>query len=113
MEVGGVEEDVGVAALLQGPVQEGLNLDVDVGAGAAHLGFGDAGLDAQRRHQRINLADGDTADVGLHHHVIESLINAAAWHEDRWQEAASPQFGDLQVMSPTMVASSLGRLPLR
>ena len=83
MEVGGVEGDVGVAALLQGPIQEGLHLDVDVGADAAHLGFGDAALDAQNGHQRIHRAGGDTADVGLHHHAIESLINAAAWLEDR------------------------------
>ena len=93
VEVGGVEENVGVAALLQGPVQEGLHLDVDVGADAAHLGFGDAALDAQSRHQRIHLAGGDATDLRLHHHAIEGLINAAAGFEDRWQVTARPQLG--------------------
>ena len=77
MGIGGVEDDVGVAALLQDPVQEGLHLDVDIGADAAHLGFGDAILDAQSRHQRTHLEGGDTTDVGLDHHAIESLINPA------------------------------------
>ena len=56
MEVGGVEKDVGVTALVQRPVQKSMNLDVDVDADAAHLGSGDAALNAQSRHRAINLA---------------------------------------------------------
>ena len=97
MEVGGIKKVVGVAALLQGPVQEGLHLDVDVSTDAACLGFGDAALDAQGRHHRIHLAGGDATDVRLHHHAIESLINAAAGFEDRGQETARPQLRDLQM----------------
>jgi hypothetical protein len=88
VEVGGIEVDVGVAGLLQGPVQEGLHLHVDLLADAAHLGLGDAALDAQGGHQGIDLAGGDAADVGLHHHGIEGLIHPAAGLEDRGQEAA-------------------------
>ena len=55
VEVGGVEEDAGEAALLSMPVQEGLLLDDDFGADAAHQEFGDAALDARIRHQRIHL----------------------------------------------------------
>ena len=109
MEVCGIEEDVGVAALLQGPVQEGLHLHIDACADAAHLGLGDATSRAEGGHQGIDFAGRDAADVGLHHHAIEGLINAAAGLEDRVQKAARPQFGDLQVMSPAWVESSLGR----
>jgi len=97
MEVGGIEVDVGVTALLERPVQEGLHLHVDLSADAAHLGSGDAALNAQCRHQGIDLAGGDAADVRLHHDAVEGLIDAAAGLEDRGQVAARAQHGDHQV----------------
>ena len=66
------------------------------GAPATHLRLGDAALGAQGRHQGIDLAGGDATDVGLHDHRVQSLIDAAAGLEDRGQEAAGAQFGDLQ-----------------
>jgi hypothetical protein len=39
--VGGIQVDIGVAGLLQGPAQEGLHLLVDVLADATHQGLGD------------------------------------------------------------------------
>ena len=97
VEVGGIEVNVGVAGLFKGTVLEGLHLHVDVGADAADLGFRDAALNPQGCHQGIDLPGGDAANVGLHHHAIERLINPAAGLEDRGQEAAVAQFGDLQV----------------
>ncbi len=97
VEVGGIEVDVGVTALLQRPVQEGLHLHVDVGADAADLGSGDAALHAQGCHQGIDLAGGDAADVGLHDDAVEGLIDAAAGLQDRGQVAARAQLGDHQV----------------
>ena len=49
VEVGGVEENGGLAAIVKSCVQEGSHLDVDVSADAAHLGFGDSALDVQSR----------------------------------------------------------------
>ena len=62
--------------------------------------FGDAALGAERRHQRIDLAGGDPTDVGLHDHRIQGLIDPAAGFEDRREEAAGPQFRDLQGQIP-------------
>ncbi len=98
--VGGIEVQVGIALLLQRTVQKGLHLHVDVGAGAAHLGFRDPALAAQSRHQGIDLAGGDTADVSLHHDGIERLIHTPARLEDREQKAAATQLGDPQVDVP-------------
>ena len=56
VEIGGIEVQVGVAGGLKGAVQEGLHLDVDVSADAAHLRFGDAALDSQGGHQGVDLA---------------------------------------------------------
>ena len=57
MEVGCVKENLGVAALMQGPVQEGLHLDVDVDADAAHLGYiYQAGMRIPRRIRASGIA---------------------------------------------------------
>ncbi len=47
---------------------------------------------ADATHLRL----GDATDVGLHDHRIQGLIDPAAGLEDRGDEAAGPQFGDLQ-----------------
>ena len=97
MQVRRVEIDVGVAGLLQGPVQEGLHLLVDVLADAAHLRLGDAALGAQGGHQSIDLSGRDPADVGLHDHGVEGLVHPATGLQDRGQEAPLAEFGDQQV----------------
>ena len=107
VEVGGIEVQVGVTAGLQGPAEEGLHLDVDVGADAAHLGFGDPALGAESGHQGINLPSGDASHVGLHHHRIKGLIHAAARLEGR--KLPERSFGILRSMSPTWVVSTRGR----
>ena len=96
VEVGGIQIHVGVTAL-QRPVQEGLLLHVDLGADAADQGPGDTALHAQGRHQGIDLAGGDAADVRLHHDAVEGLIHAASGLENRGQVAARAQLGDHQV----------------
>ena len=96
LEVSGIEVDVGVAAALQRSAQEGLHLLVDLLTDAAHLRLGDAALGTERRHQRIDLAGRDPTDVGLHDHRVQRLVHPAAGFEDRGEEAAGAQFGDLQ-----------------
>ena len=97
VKVGGIEVEVGVASLVEGPVEEGLHLLVDLLTDAAHLRLGDAALHPQGRHQGVHLAGGDPADVGLHDHAVEGLIHPAAGLENRGQEAPGAQFGDQQV----------------
>ena len=65
-------------------------------ADAAYLRFGDAAGAAQRLHQGINLAGGDTIGVGLHHHGIEGLVHPAAWLEPSGKKGSLPQFWDGQ-----------------
>ena len=96
IEIRGIQVHIGVAAALQWPIQEGLHLLVDLLTDATHLRLGDAALGAQRRHQGIDLAGGDAVDVGLHDHRVQGLIDPAARLQDRGNEAAGSQFGDLQ-----------------
>jgi len=63
-------------------------------ADAAHLGFGDAAGPAQRLDQGIDLAGGDAAGIGLHHHGVEGLVDPPAWLEPVGEEAALAQLGD-------------------
>ena len=78
MEVSGVEEDVRVAGVVQPPAQEAFTCTPVPLADAAYLRFGDAAGAAQRLHQGVDLADGDTACLGLHHHGVESLVDPAS-----------------------------------
>ncbi len=51
---------------------------------------------AQRLDQGVDLAGGDTAGVGLHHHGVEGLVEPAAWLEPVGEEAALSQPGNGQ-----------------
>lgn len=95
MQVGGLEVDVGVSGLIQGPVQQGGPLSCRCLTDAVDLGSGDADLHAQGRHQFIDLAGGNPAHVQLLNDGAAGLIQAAAGFKDRRQEAATTQLGDL------------------
>jgi hypothetical protein len=55
VQVGGIEVEVRVAAAVERPLQEGLDLGIEALADAAHLRAGDAGIRADRGYQGINL----------------------------------------------------------
>ena len=97
VQVRRIEVDVGVAAELQRPVQEGLHLGVEPLADAAHLRFGNAALTLQRRHQLVDFAGGDARDVGLHHHGPQGPIHPAAGFQQRGEEAARAEAWDAQL----------------
>jgi hypothetical protein len=82
--------------MVQRPLQEGFHLLIEPLADAAHLRFRDAAGPAQRLHQRVDLAGGDPAGVGLHDDGVERLIDPAAGFEPVGKEAALPEFGDGQ-----------------
>jgi hypothetical protein len=78
LAVGRVEEHVGKLLLGKGAVAERADLGVEIRADPAHLGFGDAGVGAQRFDQVVNLAGGDAVQVGLHHDREQRLVHPSA-----------------------------------
>ena len=64
----------------------------------------------RRRHRRCG---GDAVDVGLHHDRVEGLVDAAARLEDGREKEPLRSLGIRTSTSPALVASSLGRVPLR
>ena len=97
VEVRRVHVDVRVVAEFQRALQEGLHLGVEALADAAHLRFGDAALTAQRHHQLVHLACGDSGDVGLHHHRPQGPVDPPAGFQQRWEEAPRPEAWDAQL----------------
>jgi hypothetical protein len=90
IEVSGIQVDLGIASLLQRPVQDSLDRPINLLADATHLRLGDAALGVQGRDQGINLSGRHPADVSLHDHGVEGLVDPPTALEDRGQEAAGP-----------------------
>jgi hypothetical protein len=101
LAVGGIHKDVGEQLAGQGAVSEGRHLAVEVGADAAHLGFGDAAVGAQGADQVVDLAGGDPVQVGLHHHREQRLVDPAAPLEQAGEERPGPQLGNPQLQIPS------------
>jgi len=59
VDVGGIEPQATLVALLDRPAQERLHLLVDLLTDTAHLGARDAALHLPSRHQGVDLAGGD------------------------------------------------------
>ena len=70
---------------------------VHLGTDPRDLARGEPGLDSQSGHQVVDLAGGDSVDVGLDHHGVEGLVDAPAPLEHAREERAGTQFGDLEV----------------
>jgi len=123
VELGGDEVEVWVAAVIQGALQEGLDLGIEALADAVHLRAGDAGVRADRRNQGIDLPGGEALDPGLHAHRVESLIHPPIGLDDCREEAGgvelllwrslAPTGWRGECRSPTWVVSRRDRLPLR
>src|SRR3954452_2160254 len=97
VEVGGVEVDIRERGVVQPPLAEGGDDLVEAGADPGHLRLGDPRVDAQRGDQVVDAAGRDAADVGLHHHRIQRLVDAAAGFEDDREERPLPQLRDAQL----------------
>jgi hypothetical protein len=70
---------------------------VQSGTDPRHLGLADARVDPHGFDQIVDRPGGDTVDVGLHHHHVQGMIDAAAGLEDDREERALPQLGYPQV----------------
>ncbi|MCB5276074.1 hypothetical protein BJG92_03629 [Arthrobacter sp. SO5] len=100
LAVGRVQEHIRVIHGREVPVPERTDFVVQVLADPGHLGLGDPGIGPERLDQVIDLAGGDTVQVGLHHDRVEGLVHAAAAFEQGREERSVPQLGDFQVQVP-------------
>ena len=92
---GGIEDDVG-ALVLDGSVAKGLDLGIEHLAQPADLRLGDA-VDAEGLDQVVDLAGGNTLNVGLDHDGVERLLGAPPWFEQRRKVGAAGDLGDLEL----------------
>jgi hypothetical protein len=114
-QVGGVQEHVRELDVVETPVPEGGQLLVEFPADAAHLGLGDAGVDAQGHHQVVDLAGGDAVHVGLHDHGEQGPVDPTPALQQRRVEDPLAQLRDLELQGaglgrqrPGPVAVALG-----
>src|SRR6202023_2049282 len=84
---------------LDGPVEEGRDLAVDLAAQPADLALGDAGH-AHRTDQLVDRARRDALDVGLLDHRRQRLLRQPARLEEARKVASFPQFWDAQFHRP-------------
>ncbi len=80
--------------MVQGAGAERAHGLVQPGADPRDLGLGDPRVDAHRLDQVVDTAGGDALDVGLHHHRIQRLVDAAAGLEDHRKERPLAELGD-------------------
>ncbi|MCS3842375.1 hypothetical protein HDC95_000640 [Microbacterium sp. AK031] len=99
--IGRIEEHIRIRGVGEGPVAERDNILVQVRADPRHLGFGDAGVRAERFHEVIDLASAHTVNIGLHDHREHGLINTAAPLQQRREEGPLPQPREPQLEIPS------------
>ena len=97
LQVGGVQEHVGELHVGEGAGPERSELFVELGTDPADLGFRDAGLKAEGRHQVVDLPGRDPVHVGLHNHGEQGPVDPAPTFQDAREEAALAELGDLQI----------------
>jgi hypothetical protein len=113
VQVGRVQVDVGDRDVVQRPGAEGADRLIELRADARDLGLADPRIGAERDHEVVHAARRDAVDVGLHHHHVERLVDAASGLEDAGKNEPLRSLGIRSSTSPAFVASSLGRVPLR
>jgi hypothetical protein len=116
LQVGRIQEQVRKAGVAERSIAEGPDVLVELGADARDLGLGDAGVDAERAHQVVDLAGAHSMHVGLHHDRPQGPVDAPAWLQQRGEERARSQLGDPQLEvagfgreQPLAVAVAMGR----
>jgi hypothetical protein len=101
------------AANGRGSGTEGADGLVQTGADPGDLGLGDPRVDAHRLDQVVDAASRDALDVGLHHHRVQGLVDAAAGLEDHREDDPLRSLGIRKPTSPAWVVTSRGRVPFR
>jgi hypothetical protein len=85
-----------VGAGVQRPVAPGGDQLIELAADPRHLRLGDP-LDPHRAGDLIDPPGGHALHVAGHHHAGQRPLGPSAWLQDRWEEAASAQLGNLQL----------------
>ena len=105
----GVEPQVGIGAIVEGPGAEGGDLLVEAPRHLRDLALGDA-LDAEGLHEAIDTARRDAAHVALGDHGDEGALGTpAALEQPVGEVAAAAQFGYRQGDSPARVSKGRSR----
>lgn len=94
LDVGGVEEEVREADVVQRAGPEGVELCVEVRAYPGDLALGYPGVGAKGFDEVVDGAGGHAVDVCLHDDRVEGLVDAPPALEEAGEEASGPQFGD-------------------
>lgn len=92
-----VEEHVRERGVRESAVVESGDLGVEACADAGDLGLRHSRAHAQRGDEVVDTAGRDAVDVGLHDHRMQGLVDPSAAFEQRGEERAGPQFGDLDL----------------
>ena len=95
LHVGGVQPQVGPVAL-QGPLEEAVDLVVDLPAQPGDLALGDA-AHPHGLHQLVHRARGHALDVGLLDHRRQGLLGRPPRLQEAREVAALPELRDLQL----------------
>jgi hypothetical protein len=96
-DIGRVEEDVREGGVPQRSVAELGDDRIELGADPAHLALADPGVDAEGRHQVVDLARADAVDIGLHDDGPEGPVDPSSGFQERREERAGPELGDAQL----------------
>src|SRR5215211_4119850 len=97
LEVGGVDEQVREGCVSQRPRAEGGHVTIQLGADPGDLRLGDPRLHTQGLDQVVDLAGGSAVHVGLHDHRQQGPVDTAAGLQQRREEGALAQLGDLEL----------------
>ncbi len=97
LDIGGVEEEVREADMVEASLAEGAHDRIELGADPRHFALADPGLDAQGGDEVIDLARADPVDVGLHDDRPQCPVDAPAGFEQGWEEGALAELGDAQL----------------
>ena len=100
LAIGRIQEHIRVFQGREVPVAERTDFMVEILTDPGYLGLRNPGIRAEGLDQVIDLAGGNTVQVGLHHHRVQGLVHPAAALQQGREKRAGTQLGDLQVQIP-------------
>ena len=95
LQIGRIQPEIGPLAL-QRPLEEALDLAVDLAAQPRHLALGDA-RHPHRLHQVVHRAGRHALDVSLLDHRGQRLLGHPPWLQEAGEVAPFPQLRDFQL----------------
>ena len=111
LHIGGVREHVGELSV-EATCTKGLQVLVELGADARHLGLGDPRRRPERLHEVVDLSRRDAVHVGLHHDGIQRTVDAPAPLKERGEEGSLPELRDLELEIARLGRDELRSVPV-